>query len=88
MSTLTVKHIRRLLRGSRLGRALAGGSDLVLGAVANGIFEQLGLLLDRAQSVLDGVVGGAEVSGDVANVDLERIVSHLKENGANVDDSP
>ena len=28
------------------------------------------MLLDRAESVFNGVVGGAEVGGDVANVDL------------------
>jgi hypothetical protein len=66
----TVVSAGRLLRSPRLGRALASGSDLVLSAVTNGVFEGFGLLLDRAETVLDGVVGGAEVSRDVANVDL------------------
>jgi hypothetical protein len=60
----------RLLRRPRLGQALASRSDLVLSAVANSVFEDFGLLLDRAEAVLDGVVGGAEVGRDVANVDL------------------
>jgi hypothetical protein len=66
----TVVSAGRLLRSPRLGRALASGSDLVLSAVTNGVFEGFGLLLDRAETVLDGVVGGAEVGRDVANVDL------------------
>jgi hypothetical protein len=41
-----------------------------LRAVADLLLEELGLLLDGAEAVLDGIVGGAEVGGDVANVDL------------------
>jgi hypothetical protein len=66
----TVKSTSRLLRRPRLARALASGSDLVLRAVADLLLEELGLLLDGAEAVLDGIVGGAEVGGDVANVDL------------------
>lgn len=62
----------RLLRSPWLARALASRSDLVLRAVADLLLENLGLLLDRAEAVLDGIVGGAEVGGDVANVDLGR----------------
>jgi hypothetical protein len=35
------------------------------------------LLLDRAEAVLDRVVGRAEVGGDAANVDLYAIVSFV-----------
>jgi hypothetical protein len=65
----------RLLRSARLGWALSSGSDLVLSAVANSVFEDFGLLLDRAEAVLDGVVGGAEVSCDVANIDRYDVIS-------------
>jgi len=41
-----------------------------LGAVADLLLEEFGLLLDGAEAVLDGIVGGSEVGGDVANVDL------------------
>ena len=70
MSKHTVQSTGRLFRSPRLARALASRSDFVLGAVADLLLEELGLLLDGAESVLDGVVGGAEVGGDVANVDL------------------
>jgi hypothetical protein len=66
----TIKSTSSLLRGSRLSWALASRSDLVLSAVANLLLKELGLLLDGAEAVLDGIVGGAEVGGDVANVDL------------------
>lgn len=75
---LTVKRTCSLFRSPRLGRALASGGDLILGAVVDGVFEELGLLLDRAEPVLDGVVRRAEVGGDIANVDLGRIVSYMK----------
>jgi hypothetical protein len=73
--TLTIKRSRSLPRRLRLRRALAGGDDFVLGAVTNGFLELFGLLLDRAQAVLDRVVGRAEVGGDAANVDLLVVVS-------------
>ena len=60
----------RLLRRPRLARALTSRSHFVLRAVADLLLEDLGLLLDGAEAVLDGIVGGAEVGGDVANVDL------------------
>ena len=60
----------RLLRRPRLARALTSRSDFVLRAVADLLLEDLGLLLDGAEAVLNGIVGGAEVGGDVANVDL------------------
>jgi hypothetical protein len=54
----------RLLRSARLGWALSSGSDLVLSAVANSVFEDFGLLLDRAEAVLDG-----------ANIDRYDVIS-------------
>jgi hypothetical protein len=42
-----------------------------LSAIADLLLEELGLLLDGAEAVLDGIVCGTEVGGDVANVDLE-----------------
>ena len=66
----TIKSPSRLLRSPRLARALTSRSDLVLSPVADLLLEDLGLLLDGAEAVLDGIVGGAEVGGDVANVDL------------------
>ena len=71
LSKHTVQSTGRLFRSPRLARALASRRDFVLGAVADLLLEELGLLLDGPESVLDGVVGGAEVGGDVANVDLE-----------------
>ena len=67
----TVESTSRLLRSPWLGRTLASRSDFVLSAVADLLLEDFGLLLDWAESVLDGIVGGAEVGGDVANVNLE-----------------
>jgi hypothetical protein len=69
----------RLLRSARLGWALSSRSDFVLSAVANGVFEDFGLLLDWAEAILDGVVGGAEVGRDVANVDLCDVVRQVCE---------
>jgi len=66
----TIKSPSRLLRRPRLARALTSRSDLVLRAVADLLLEELGLLFDGAEAVFDGIVGGAEVGGDVANVDL------------------
>jgi hypothetical protein len=83
--TLTIKRSRSLPRRLRLCRALAGGDDFVLGAVANGFLELFGLLLDRAQAVLDGVVGRAEVGGDAANVDLWVVVSFACSGGGGED---
>lgn len=70
-ATHTIESTSRFLRGPRLTRALASGSDLVLRAVADLLLEELGLLFDGAEAVFDGIVSGAEVSGDAANVDLE-----------------
>ena len=67
----TIKSTSSLLRSPRFGRTLASRGDPVLSAVVDLLLEELGLLLDRAKSVFDGVVGGAEVGGDVANVDLK-----------------
>jgi hypothetical protein len=75
----TVVRAGGLFGGSRLGRAFASGSDLVLSAVVNGVLQGFGLLLDRAEAVLDGIVGGAEVGGDVANVDLCGVVRYMSE---------
>lgn len=66
----TIKSTNSLLRSPRLARALASRSDLVLRAIADLLLQDFGLLLDGAEAVLDGIVGGAEVGGDVANVDL------------------
>lgn len=66
----TVESTSSLPRSPRLARALTGRSDLVLRAVADLLLEDFGLLLDGAEAVFDGIVGGAEVGGDVANVDL------------------
>lgn len=67
----TVKSTSSLLWSPRLARALTSRSDSVLRAVADLLLEDFGLLLDGAEAVLDGIVGGAEVGCDVANVDLE-----------------
>ena len=64
----TVKSTSSLLRSPRFARALTSRSDFVLRAVADLLLEDFGLLLDGAEAVLDGIVGGAEVGGDV---DLE-----------------
>ena len=66
----TVESTSSLPRGPRLARALTSRSDLILRAVADLLLEDLGLLFNGAESVFDGIVGGAEVGGDVANVDL------------------
>jgi hypothetical protein len=52
-----------------------------LSAVADLLLEELGLLLDWTESVLDGIVGGAEVGGDVANVDLEGLSVVFEQDG-------
>lgn len=41
-----------------------------MGSLVDGVFEDFGLLLDWAEAVFDGVVGGTEVSGDGADVNL------------------
>jgi hypothetical protein len=75
----TVVSTGRLLRGSWFGRAFASRSDFVLRAIVDGVFEGFGLLLDWAEAVLDGIVGGAEVGCDVANVDLWDVVRYMSE---------
>jgi hypothetical protein len=40
-------------------------------SLVDGVFEQFGLFFDRAQAVLDGIVGGAEVGCHRADIDLE-----------------
>ena len=72
---LAIERSSSLPRRLGLGRALAGGNDLVLGAVANGFLHLFGLLLDWAEAVLDRIISRAEVSGDAANVDLLVVVS-------------
>lgn len=44
----TIKRASSLLWSPWLSRTLASGGDFVLSAVANGVFEDFGLLLDRA----------------------------------------
>ena len=78
---LTIERSGSLSRRLRLGRALAGGDDFVLGAVANSLLHLFGLLLDWTEAVFDGVVGRAEVAGDAANVDLCAVISLVRLNG-------
>jgi hypothetical protein len=66
----TIQSTSLLPRRPRLTGTLARRRDFVLRAVADLLLEDFGLLLDGAESVLDGVVGGAEVGGDLADVDL------------------
>lgn len=73
MDTLTAE---RILLGGRLWLAGSGRSRLAAASVLATItaldffLENGGFLLDLAEAVLDGVVGGVEVEGDCSVVDL------------------